>query len=328
MGVTINGYALAGELSAQNAGFCQWGFCQKDGREYFIKEFLSPVYPADNPELSAKIIERKRKACDDFFENKKAFYEVLSRCRSGNNILIEDFFRSGTKYYIVTDKVEADGTDPEMISILQRDKKEAFIRSVLYSISLLHGAGLVHADLKPDNILLKKTSEGYYAAKIIDFDAGFIAGRIPSEIQGDFIYLAPEVYLRINEEDVSIDEKIDIFALGILFHQYWTGKLPKVSGNHRYAFEAVLDEDPIELSDDLPSDLKENISRMLFRNPADRPSARQLLDSYRAKDQLLFDTFKEPDPIPAIPIVPQPASDAPVSRVKKSPGFYVPKDLD
>lgn len=318
MGATINGYVLTEDLSAKNAGFCQWGFCQKNGREYFIKEFLSPVYPADNPEISPKIIERKRKACEDFFANKKAFYGALSCCRSGNNILVEDFFRSGTKYYIVTDKVEADGTDPEIIASLQWDKKEAFIRSVLYSVSCLHQRGIVHSDLKPDNILLKKTNEGFYTAKIIDFDAGFMVGKVPSEIQGDFIYLAPEVYLKLNEEDVLINEKIDIFALGLLFHQYWTGKLPAFSENHRYAFEAVLDEEPIKLSDDLPSDLKENIARMLSKDPAKRPSARELLDVYRAKDYELNGTIKDSGT----------TSDPPVSRVKKSKGFYVPKDLD
>lgn len=62
----IKDYKLLGELSAQNAGFCQWGFCEKAGREYFIKEFLTPVYPVDSKELSAKLIERKRKVCDDF----------------------------------------------------------------------------------------------------------------------------------------------------------------------------------------------------------------------------------------------------------------------
>ena len=68
-----NGYSIIGELSNQNAGFCQWGFCKKDGREYFIKEFKNPVYPTDNKELSPKAIERKRRIGDAFFAAKKSF---------------------------------------------------------------------------------------------------------------------------------------------------------------------------------------------------------------------------------------------------------------
>lgn len=309
----IKGYKLLGDLSAQNAGFCQWGFCEKGGREYFIKEFLTPVYPADNKDLSAKIIERKRKACDDFYSEKKEFYDVLSCCRTGNNILIQEFFRSGSKYYIVTDKVDADGTDPAIISKLSREKKETLIRSILYSIAKLHDAGIVHADIKPDNILLKKTTGGYYTAKIIDFDAGFLIKKTPSEVQGDFVYLAPEVYLKMNEEEVKLNEKLDIFALGILFHQYWTGELPKIGADYRYAFEAVLDGSEIQLNNAIPLEFRKTISRMLSPDPASRPSAREVLKVFSAKDET---------PTPIKPDTP------PTSRVKMSPGFYVPNDLD
>ena len=309
----IKGYKLLGELSAQNAGFCQWGFCEKGGREYFIKEFLTPVYPSDNKDLSAKIIERKRKVCDDFYATKKEFYDVLSCCRTGNNILIQEFFRSGSKYYIVTDKVLADGTDPTIISKLTREKKETLIRSILFSIAKLHDAGIVHADIKPDNILLKKTNGGFYTAKIIDFDSGFLVEKTPSEVQGDFIYLAPEVYLKMNEEDVDLNEKLDIFALGILFHQYWTGELPKIGADYRYAFEAVLDGSEVQLNNSIPLELRKTISRMLSTEPASRPSAREILELFSAKDV-------KPTP----PITDPP----PVSRVKISSGFYVPSDLD
>ena len=315
----IKGYKLLGELSAQNAGFCQWGFCEKSGREYFIKEFLTPVYPEDTSELSAKVIERKRKVCDDFYSKKREFYNALDCCRTGNNILIQDFFRSGTKYYIVTDKVESDGTDPAIIAQLPREKKEAFIRAILFSIAKLHKAGVVHADIKPDNILLKKTNDGYYTAKIVDFDAGFLVGNTPTDVQGDFIYLSPEVYLKMNEEDVELTEKIDIFALGILFHQYWTGELPTFGSDYRYAFEAVLDGSNIYVSDDIPLAFRSQICRMLSKDPASRPSANEILDSFKARDDthtIPYSYTIRPDPVP------------PTSRLKKSPGFYTPNDLD
>ena len=41
----IKGYELRGELKTTNSGFSKWGFAAKNGREYFIKEFIDPVYP-------------------------------------------------------------------------------------------------------------------------------------------------------------------------------------------------------------------------------------------------------------------------------------------
>lgn len=290
----IFGYKLLGELSPQNAGFCKWGFCEKKGRVFFIKEFLSPVYPADTKELSERVIERKKKICTEFFAAKAQYYEILNTCRTGNNVLILQFFRSGTKFYIITDKVESDGTDPRIIAALSNDKKEAVIRSLLYSISKIHNAGLVHADLKPDNILLKKTHDGFYAAKIIDFDSGFIVGHVPANLQGDFVYLAPETYLKINEEDVNVTEKIDIFALGILIHQYWTGELPSTDSKYNYLFEAAIDGGNIYLSDQIPQGLKKVISRMLSADPSKRPPAETILKAYQIRDDRSAEHYSRP----------------------------------
>ena len=315
--VEINGYKLLGKLTTQNAGFCQWGFCEKSGREYFIKEFLSPSFPLDNSGLSSKIIERKRKICDSFYAQKKELYDTLNKCRTGNNIIIQFFFRNGSRYYIVTDRVDSDGTDPTIISKLSNKKKEVFLRSLLYSVAKLHECGIIHADLKPDNILLKKTTNGYYTGKIIDFDASFLVGKEPEEIQVDSVYLAPEVKLRMNGEQIQPTEKLDIFSLGILFHQYWTGNLPKIDSKYDDIFEAVLDGNNPQLSHEIPTDLRLIISKMLSADPQLRPTANDILDIFKAQDAH-----------------PKPASEPPVTPGKKEPahdepdGFFIPKDLD
>ena len=86
----------------------------------------------------------------------------------------------------------------------------------------------MHFDVKPANILVKKSANGNYTAKLIDFDAGFFIGEDieNSELGGDLTYLAPETFLGMYGEDVRINEKADIFALGLVFHQYFTAKLP------------------------------------------------------------------------------------------------------
>ena len=306
----IKGYRLSDELTTQNAGFCKWGFCTKSNHEFFIKEFLSPVYPSDSSELSPKMIERKQRLCENFFNEKKEFYNVLSKCRTGNNVIIEDFFRFGSKYYMITDKVTAAGTDPHIISKLDNKRKESLIRSILYSVAAFHEAGIIHADIKPDNMLLKETRNSYYTAKIIDFDSGFLASSVPEDVQGDFLYLSPEVFQRMSDSSVSITEKIDIFALGILFHQYWTGTMPGIPSDYNYVFEAVLDGNIPTVSILIPEPVYSMIQQMLCLNPEERPSARTLLFLFNNADTPSKDNSEQQQ------------------TQQKTIGFYVPTDFD
>ena len=318
----INGYRIHGKLSGKNAGFCQWGFCEKDGRQYFIKEFLDPVYPMNRSGLSEKTLARKRRICEDFCENKRKFYSALKKCRTGNVVIISDFFRADSKYYITTDKMEADETDLMAISKLSEKKKETLIRAILYSIARLHSMEIVHADIKPNNMLLKKTCDGYYTAKIIDFDAGFLVDSPPEEIQGDFVYLAPEAYLHMCGEEVDLNQKIDIFALGILFHQYWTGKTPAFSSDYHYLFEAVLDDSDVTISERIPTEIRDLISKMLSKNPEERPSAAELLKSM-AKEEKISASAKvsgNSDNMMA-------TEGTENGKLKMSTSFSVPKDL-
>ena len=180
----------------------------------------------------------------------------------------------------------------EMIARLDDEKKYVLTRSLLYSFAKLHSRSIVHADIKPDNILIKRTEAGFYTGKIIDFDSGFLEDSIPEEIQGDQIYLAPEVRLHMMEEEAKITTKIDIFALGILFHQYWSGRLPTILSDYDYVFESVLDDSPVFLDDSIPKLMRKLIGKMLNKNPELRPSAAQIL---KVLDTLLTSTAAPSD---------------------------------
>lgn len=320
---TIHGYELKGDLTTQNAGFCQWGFCSKGGHDYFIKEFLDPKYPIDPDLFTPEAFERKIKICSDFFAEKTRFYQALERCRTGNNIIIHDFFREGAKYYIITDMVNQATFSLKDISSLSTAKKETLIRSVLYSVAVLHAAGVVHSDLKADNILLKETPDGFITAKIIDFDAGFLINEPQSKVKGDVVYLSPEAYKKMKGEDLVLTEKIDIFALGILFHQYLTGELPSFPEKDKCVCLALLNGDELELSDTLSPFYRTIISNMLSIKPEDRMSAREILRLFEKQDAPSEDrknTEAKEDPNRGKTVV--------SSTGLKKTGFYVPKDLD
>ena len=268
----INGYELKQPLTSKDAGTCLWSTCKKDGKSYFIKKFLAPHFPPRSLGLSPVTLQKKIDRCVAFYERKRKFYDALMLCRTKNIIVVEDFFRWGSAYYAVTELVHSDSGDPKVLCNLSLNQKRTLLREIAFSLQVLHNQEIVHADLKPENILLVETAEGV-TGKLIDFDSGYFSGSAPEEIQGDPVYMAPESFLKMNGADITLTKAVDVFALGLIFHQYAAGTLPKFSTQYNYAFEAVLNGESLMLSEELPSDLSDLIGRMLSFHPDERPDA-------------------------------------------------------
>ncbi len=312
MSSVINGYALIGEFTTADAGMCRWSFARKDNHEYFIKEFLSPKYPTDTEKLGPELTAIMRGHAEEFFRKKQEYYDKIRCCRTGNIMVPLEFFRSGSKYYEVTDKVSGRLLDVSEVAKLPDDQKLTLIKSLLYSMAQLHRQSIVHSDLKPENILIKATADGFCTAKIIDFDAGFFENDVPENIEGSQNYFSPETLLRINGQDVPVTTKADVFALGLLMHQYWCGSLPTIPDAHYYVFEAVLAGDPVRLNPEIPEELRTIIGQMLSRDAEQRPTAEAVWQQLRGT-----------------PAAPAKGRDNPKPAPKKETfrsGFSVPSD--
>ena len=103
-------------------------------------------------------------------------------------------------------------------------------KSVTHSLKILHDPRIVHGDLKPSNILVKRTELGY-TTKLIDFDSSYIAGKPPSaaEIVGTINYYSPELLGYVQNAGVHPSElgvASDVFAIGLIYSGYLTGALP------------------------------------------------------------------------------------------------------
>jgi hypothetical protein len=278
-GDVLNGYTLLADFSSVGAGLSRWTFAQKGGREYFMKEFLSPTYPEDDAPGSEKIKAKKRARCAVFEARHQHMQAALAPVSGygGNLIVTHEFFRAGAKYYKTTERVEAERFGVTDVAALPFRQRLVLLKSVAHSLKILHDLRIVHSDLKPDNVLVKRTELGY-TGKLIDFDSSYIAGSPPpaTEIVGTINYYSPELLSYIQEEPVDPSElntASDIFALGLIYSEFLTGRWPAY--DPAYGEPAVAARSGVVLRVDrtaLDPALADLVDRMMSATPAARPA--------------------------------------------------------
>ena len=198
----------------------------------------------------------------------------------GNLIATLDFFRIGAKYYKVTEKVDVAGLQTRDVAALDFPAQLVLLKTVAHSLKILHDLRIVHSDLKPGNVLVKRTELGY-TTKLIDFDSSYLAGNPPSpeEIVGTMNYYSPELvrYIQGAAAPGELTEASDIFALGLIYAEYLTGAMPPFDPAHREPAVAVLHGQALKLGPSrAPTSITDLIERMLLPDPAARPSVAQV----------------------------------------------------
>jgi serine/threonine protein kinase len=286
-GEVINGYEILQD-STPAGGRGEISFARKDGKEYFIKAFLAPKFPIEGSPGSPKTITDKRKRCELFEQHHQRLNSAIAtKVGSGGNLIHAiDFFRSGTCYYKINEKIDVSSLKPLDISKLPNKSILIILRALTSSLKILHSLSIVHGDLKPDNILIKSTETGGYTAKLIDFDDSYFSANPPdyTEIVGTPDYYSPEVLQYIKNADGSGKEnmttKSDIFTLGIIFHEYLLGKKPNIDAKYRTVAESVENGSPVEIKD-LSGQLCNLINSMLHKDKDARPRIEEVLNTLR-----------------------------------------------
>ncbi len=138
----------------------------------------------------------------------------------------------------------------------------------------IHAAGFIHHDINPCNILINKKNQ----VKIIDFGLAVPntpAFHKPGNRTGALPYMAPELIRR-----ESTDEKLDVFAFGVVAFEFLTNKLPFGGGGDSMAMirERINKDalDPAVANPKLSEDLCSLLRRALAKRKEDRPSMAEL----------------------------------------------------
>ena len=202
----------------------------------------------------------------------KREFRSLVRLRHPNLAEVFDFGTTADgNHYFTMEYI--DGSDLlELSKGLATEALYPLIVQVLRALEYIHSRGLVHYDVKPTNILVKRpTADGEEpVAKLMDFGLAREATPLPAtHIRGTVSYVAPEV-------TKGVDRRADLYSLGVMLYQITTKRLPFVGQTDISILRQHIQKTPLpprQINKDIPEGLETIILRLLSKEPADRYSS-------------------------------------------------------
>lgn len=241
-------------------------------RDVAIK-VLHPDFSRD-PELSRRF-EREAKSAQ--------------RLSHPNCIQIIEFGETheGMKYLVMQ---LLEGTELQNIvdGAVEPARAVDLILQVLRGLEHAHAQGVIHRDLKPQNIFVTREADGSQVLKLVDFGiAKIVTGDGAQEqmtragmVFGTPQYMSPEQAL-----GVDIDARADLYAVGVLLYQLVTGRLPFNSDDPVALIRMQVSTEPPPLPNSVPQELTAIVMRLLAKQKDQRyPDARTVrmaLERYR-----------------------------------------------
>ncbi len=212
----------------------------------------------------------------------KQEFRTMTRLRHPNTVEVYDYgqLSDGTPFFTM-EVVPGHGLDERLP--ISPDEFRSVALQLVRALGYIHRQGLVHCDIKPENIRL--TPDG--VVKLMDFGLMVDAGTSGGTIRGTIAYMAPEVARR-----GKIDARADLYSLGALAFHLLAGVAPFPGEDPVSVLRAHLEADAPPLRNlvpGIPADLEDIVARLLEKDPRSRfQSAGELLTA-------LGDTTSEED---------------------------------
>lgn len=256
---------------------------------------MGAVYKARQRELdrvvALKILPREISSDPDFTGQFEREAKALAKLNHPGIVSIYEFGHAQDLYYIVMEYVEGASLRRLMENgRINPGEALAIIPQICDVLQFAHDRGIIHRDIKPENILLDKEGQ----IKVADFG---LAKRVKDrqvppansaqetlfikngKVMGTPAYMAPEQFIH----PADIDNRIDIYALGVVFYQMLTGELPgnpTIAPSRKVRINTKLDQVVLKALEKDPerryaqaNELKTNVKRI----KADKTSRKTML---------------------------------------------------
>ncbi len=276
--------------------------------------------------VAVKVL-RPRLTTDPMFVSKfRNEARSIANLSHPNIVTVHDVGNEGQTHYMVMEYVEGQ----DLKKIIRADGRLSIEQSLDLAIQICAGIGfahraqLVHADVKPQNILITKD----FRVKVTDFGiAQALTDTQPTQRQ-DIVWGSPHYFAPEQARGEKPTAASDVYAIGIVVFEMLTGRLPYQGANNQELAMAHLRE-PIPLASEFNPNVPESLARIIHKVMSKDPAARyrmadqlgQILRAYRDRSQAHTAANNQPvapdRPEPAIPPPPvyrQPAPTLGSSR--------------
>ena len=206
--------------------------------------------------------------------------KAASNLRHPNTIRIYDFGHEGDVLFMVMELL--DGMSLEGLlateTIVAPGRLINIVRQVCRSLDEAHTAGLVHRDIKPDNIFLNRVGNDDEHVKVLDFGVAKLQNKQYGNAtltQAGMIFGTPRYMSPEQARAFELDGRSDIYALGVIMYEALTGKPPFVANDAVGVLIKHVNEPPLpfrQMNPDTPEmpELEAVVMRCLAKDPDDR----------------------------------------------------------
>ncbi|MGZ4372310.1 MAG: protein kinase domain-containing protein [Gaiellaceae bacterium] len=236
---------------------------------------MSTVYKAHDSLLernvALKVLHQQYNEDEDFVERFKHEARSVAQLQHPNIVTVIDRGEEDGRQYIVFEFIDGENLKELVVRKGRLDLRDALeiANEIAHGLAFAHDHGLVHRDVKPQNVLLNGDGRAkvtdFGIARSLDVDHGVTQ---TGTILGTSNYIAPE-----QASGQPVDAHTDVYSLGIVLYEMLTGELPFPGESFvAIAMKHIQEPSPnvLDVRGDIPLRVAEMIDRALEKDPEQR----------------------------------------------------------
>jgi len=244
---------------------------------------MGKVYEVRHLRLSKrfamKVIHRELTQVPEFVARFEREALSMSKLQHPNCVSVTDFGHAETgELYLVMEFLEGHPLSEFLDKPLPVGTALEITRQILLGLQHAHQAGIVHRDVKPENVMRATTSDGSWQVKVVDFGIAKVPvsgdGKATPLTKAGVVFGTPQYMAPEQALGGEVGERADLYAVGVMLWRMLTGRpLFEIDG-HVELLSAKLSQDAPELDKVAPGVFSRSLQDLLRRTLERKPSQR------------------------------------------------------